>query len=113
MDLEVFGQEVRRRADRWTGLGITANFKPPSDEARQRSKWSATADLDSTDAAGELTIWTSGEAEMTVAYLSDGAMQLVHYDLTEAELGACLDDFIELMLHRPPDDQLHPPPESG
>ena len=34
---------------------------------------------------------------MSVAYLSDGAMQLVHYDLTEAELGACLDDLIELM----------------
>ncbi len=110
MDLEVFEHEVRRRCQEWVGLGITSDFKPPSDQERQRLKWAAVAGLESMDALGELIIWTSGEAEMSVAYLSDGAMRLVHYDLTEAELGACLDDFIQLMLHRPPDDQLHPAP---
>jgi hypothetical protein len=88
-------------------MGITAVFLPPSDESRQRSKWSAVARLESAEAAGELVIWTSGEAEITVVYLSDGAIRIGLYQLTEADPTGCLDDLTDLMLHRPPDDQLH------
>jgi hypothetical protein len=108
VDLEVFSDAVGRRAEKWTALGIASTFRHPSDEERRRSKWAAAAGLESADALGELVIWTSGEAEMTVAYLSDGAMRLVH-EFTEADLSGYLDDLTDLMLHRPPDDKLHYP----
>jgi hypothetical protein len=59
------------------------------------------------DAVGELAVWVTGEAEVQVGYKTDSAIRAVHYDLTDETLGACLHDFAELLLHRPPEELLH------
>ena len=112
MDLAIFAAMVSELEGKWRRLGISFEFRPPTDEERRRDKWAAQVGLESTDTLGELIVWTSGEAEMTVVYRSDGATRAVHYDLTEVTLGACLDDLTELLLHRPSSDLLHYAPRS-
>ena len=115
MDLAEFESVVEGRRNDWAQVGFAHEFRQPSDEERTRDKYVAMLILTSTEAEGELLIWTSGEAELGVCYRTDGAIRQQHYDLMgTANLEGALDDLADLMVHRPPDDLLYfRPPRSA
>lgn len=101
------------RRDQWEALGIGVDFRAPTPDERRRVKFSASVRVDSATAIGELAVWTSGEAELTVAYLSDGRYRVEVCEVNgEGGLNDCLDALTNLMVNRPPDGALHAPPPS-
>lgn len=90
MDLDLFAQEVARRAAGWTALWatweVTHGTQPPKPSKSLR--------LETTDALAELTMWVSGEADLSwVRPIPDADVRVEHYEITD-ELGlrGCLDD---------------------
>ncbi|GAA2259748.1 hypothetical protein GCM10010402_14130 [Actinomadura luteofluorescens] len=50
----------------------------------------------------QLTIWSSGEAELDLGPPTGDATTSIHYDLaTHEDLAACLDDLTDLLNRRP------------
>lgn len=89
LDLAQFGAAVRAYAPRWEGAGIRwqLTFGP------ERDKSAAWVVCETGDLAGQLTVWTSGEAELDAGNLATGVIDPVHYELTSAQdLGICLHD---------------------
>lgn len=92
MDLDAFEAEVERRSDAWRELGASWEFTHGPD----RDNAAAWVRIDSADAAGELIVWASGEAEMSWmrAPFPDGDSGQKHYDLAGTrQLQECLHDF--------------------
>jgi hypothetical protein len=89
LDLAQFAAAVRAYAPRWERAAITwqLTFGP------ERDKSAACLDCETGDLAGQLIVWTSGEAELIAGSLATGVIDQVHYDLAgPEELGSCLDD---------------------
>ncbi|SER99536.1 hypothetical protein SAMN05216188_11917 [Lentzea xinjiangensis] len=89
LDLAQFAAAVRAYAPQWERAGIQwqLTFGP------ERDKSAAWVTCETGDMAGQLTVWTSGEAELDTGNLATGVVDPVHYELTSAqELATCLDD---------------------
>lgn len=89
LDLAQFAAAVRAHAPRWECAGI--QWEPAFGPERDKS--AAWVVCETGDLVGQLTVWTSGEAELDAGDLKTGVIDHVHYDLTSPrELGDCLDD---------------------
>ncbi|WP_197043358.1 hypothetical protein [Saccharothrix sp. NRRL B-16314] len=89
LDLAQFAAAVHAHAPRWERAGIRwqLTFGP------ERDKSAAWVDCETGDLAGQLVVWTSGEAELDAGNLATGVIDQVHYELVSPhELGTCLDD---------------------
>lgn len=89
LDLAQFAAAVRAHAPRWERAGIRwqLTFGP------ERDKSAAWVDCETGDLAGQLIVWTSGEAELAAGNLATGVIDQVHHDLASPrDLGSCLDD---------------------
>lgn len=89
LDLAQFAAAVRAHAPQWERAGIQwqLTFVP------ERDKSAAWVDCETGDLAGQLIVWTSGEAELTAGNLAAGVIDLVHHELASPhDLGSCLDD---------------------
>jgi hypothetical protein len=89
LDLAQFAAAVRAHAPRWERAGITwqLTFGP------ERDKSAAWVYCETGDMAGQLTVWTSGEADLAAGNLATGIVDEVHYEMASPqELGICLDD---------------------
>jgi hypothetical protein len=89
LDLAQFAAAVHARAPQWERAGIQwqLTFGP------ERNKSAAWVVCETGDLAGQLTVWTSGEADLDAGNIATGVIVPVHYELTSAqELGSCLDD---------------------
>jgi hypothetical protein len=103
VDLARFEQLVELRSEQWTGHGINRSIHHADGRATGPATWLI---LDNDMAAGQLTVWESGRVASIVAYNPDHAVRMVRRELVDSALPACLDDFTELILHRPPDELL-------
>jgi hypothetical protein len=93
------GELVEERAERWASLHIAWEFRPATTVG---PKPSASLRCESADAVGQLTVWTSGEADLDVGYFAAERMTNEHYDVTgDLGLRGCLDDLERLMSERP------------
>ena len=113
MDLARFEQLVEDRADEWASLGIVHEFHYPSDEELERAKTAAWVVIETELAGGQLIVWDSGEAELSLIYKLDGASRDVHYDLSDDSLGDCISELTGLLLARPAEELLHRRPISN
>jgi hypothetical protein len=92
LDLARFAALVREYAPRWERAAIRweLTFGP------ERDKSAAWVNCETHELAGQLTVWTSGEAELTTGNLVTGVIDNVHYDLANPEeLSTCLDDLTQ------------------
>lgn len=99
-DLDWFATAVRAHGPRWERASIRWNltFGPQWDKS---AAWVA-CDTDADEPLGQLTVWTSGEAELITVNTTTGAVDQVHYDLADAgDLDACLDTFTRKMTQQP------------
>ena len=89
---------VEQRAARWASLGIRWEFRPAQSVG---SKPSASVRCESAEAVGELTVWSSGEADLDVGYFGDEEMAKEQYEVTEdRNLSDCLEDLERFMRKR-------------
>lgn len=98
-DLDLLDQRVRERADGWGSAGVTWTLhRGPS-----TPKPAAWVVCETAEAAGQLTVWVSGEAELEVGYVDRDDFHAVHYDLEDdGALRDCLDELTRLLLSQPP-----------
>ncbi len=92
LDLAQFAAAVRAYAPRWEREAIRWQFTtgPEHDES------AAWVDCETGDLAGQLMVWTSGEAELMAGSLATGVIDQVHYDLAgPQDLSTCLDDLTQ------------------
>ena len=92
LDLAQFAAAVHAYAPRWESAAIRwrLTFGPEHDKS------AAWVDCEAGDLAGQLIVWTSGEAELAAGNLATGVIGQVHYDLANPEeLGTCLDDLTQ------------------
>ncbi|MFG3557189.1 hypothetical protein ACGGAQ_22655 [Micromonospora sp. NPDC047557] len=89
LDLDDFAAIVHARANQWNNAGVQWELH----RGPTRDKSAAWIVCTTTHREAQLTIWTSGEAELDLAHISTGAVLSTHYELsTIADLTACLDD---------------------
>ncbi|MFJ6673160.1 hypothetical protein ACIQMJ_18780 [Actinosynnema sp. NPDC091369] len=92
LDLAQFAAAVHAHAPRWERAGIRWQFT----FGPKRDKSAAYVDCETGDLAGQLIVWTSGEAELMIGSFSTGLVDQVHYDLTSPQdLSTCLDDLTQ------------------
>ncbi|MBW9210509.1 hypothetical protein KV100_12680 [Mumia sp. zg.B21] len=66
-----------------SGRGLSARTQLGAADVDKRSAWLV---LEGEDAAGQLTVWASGECELEAYRVADGAVVLLeHRDLSTAE----------------------------
>lgn len=97
LDLAQFAAAVHAHAPRWERAGIRWQlaFGP------KRDKSAACVDCETGDLAGQLIVWTSGEAELMTGSFSTGLIDQVHYDLTSPQdLSTCLDDLTQRLIRQ-------------
>ncbi|MEV0807802.1 hypothetical protein [Micromonospora sp. NPDC050200] len=67
-----------------------------------RDKSAAWIVCTTTDREAQLTVWTSGEAELDLAQISAGTVISTHYEMsTTADLTVCLDDLTHRLTSAP------------
>ncbi|MFL6053431.1 MAG: hypothetical protein ACJ72W_11015 [Actinoallomurus sp.] len=96
-DLADFAAAVQERGAGWDAAGIQWQFTL----GPARDKSAAWVICETTQALAQLTIWTSGEAELDIGDLTTGATNHVHYNLTTQDLAARLDELTQ-RLSSPP-----------
>jgi hypothetical protein len=97
-DLADFAAAVQERGPGWEAAGIQCQFTL----GPTRDKSAAWVTCESTQTAAQLTIWTSGEAELDTADLTSDATSQTHYDrTTPQDLTACLNDLAERLSSAP------------
>jgi hypothetical protein len=92
LDLTQFAAAVRTHAPHRERATIRwqLTFGP------ERNESAAWVDCETGDLAGQLIVWTSGEAELAAGSLTTGTVDHVHDDLAcLEELGTCLDDLTQ------------------
>ena len=97
-DLNDFAAAVHEHGPSWQAAGIDWQllFGPT------RDKPAAWVTCETTRTLAQLTIWTSGEAELDTGDVANGTHTSTHYDITTPQdLTACLDDLTQ---------KLNPPP---
>jgi hypothetical protein len=93
LDLDTFADLVAANDARWTSAGVRWELH----RGPTRDKSAAWIICTSAEREAQLTVWTSGEAELDIVETSAGTLTSKHYDLSStADLTACLDD----LLHR-------------
>ncbi|MEU4403871.1 hypothetical protein AB0F88_05055 [Streptosporangium sp. NPDC023963] len=91
-DLAHFAAAVHDRAPGWE----TADVQWQLTIGPTRDKSAAWVTCEDARRVIQLTVWTSGEAELDVGDLASGTTASVHYDLaTSEDLAACLDDLTQ------------------
>lgn len=97
-DLTAFTAAIQDRSQSWESEGT--NWELTLGPTRDKS--AAWVTCENTHTAAQLTVWTSGEAELDVASLITGAGTSTHYEFADRQdLEACLDDLTE-HLNTPP-----------
>ena len=95
MDLAALEREVARRQDRWQGAAAASSITlgPATD------KPGAWLDLSTPTAAAQLTVWTSGEAEVQWGYVAEPLRTHAASPVlrSAADVGACLDELEDLL----------------
>jgi hypothetical protein len=74
VDLLRFSEAVEAQSGVWAGLGITHRFHRPHYDP-PRPKTAAWITIEHELAGGQLIVWETGEAELTLIYFPDGATQ--------------------------------------
>lgn len=90
MDLDLLSQEVARRAPTWTASGASWEIR----RGTQPPKPAVSLRIETTDGLAELTIWVSGEADLSwVRPTPDADICVEHYEISgELGLRGCMDD---------------------
>ncbi|MEV4008027.1 hypothetical protein [Actinomadura sp. NPDC049753] len=89
LDLDAFSAAVQERGPIWESENV--QWRLTIGPARDKS--AAWVTCENTQRAVQLTVWTSGEAELDVGDFLTGATNSTHYDLnTRQDLDDCLDD---------------------
>jgi hypothetical protein len=96
-DLADFASAVQERGAGWDAAGIQWQFTL----GPTRDKSAAWVTCETTQAIAQLTIWTSGEAELDIGDLTTGATSHIHYDLTRQDLASCLDELTQRLTLAP------------
>ncbi|MEU7799678.1 hypothetical protein AB0B10_10440 [Micromonospora arborensis] len=98
LDLDDFADAVTAHASRWNGAGVRWKLH----RGPTRDKSAAWIVCTTTDREAQLTVWTSGEAELDLAHLSAGTVISTHYEMsTTADLTACLDELTHRLTSTP------------
>lgn len=98
LDLDDFADAVTARASQWNRTGV--RWKPYRGPTRDKS--AAWIVCTTTDREAQLTVWTSGEAELDLAQISTGTLISTHYEMsTAADLTACLNDLTHRLASAP------------
>jgi hypothetical protein len=90
-DLADFAAAVQECGAGWDAAGIQWRFTL----GPTRDKSAAWVTCETTQALAQLTIWTSGEAELDIGDLITDATSSTHYDLTPQDLATCLDELTQ------------------
>ncbi|ONI93035.1 hypothetical protein ALI22I_00495 [Saccharothrix sp. ALI-22-I] len=92
LDLTQFAAAVCAYAPQWERAAIRWQLTI----GPERDKTAACVDCETGDLAGQLIVWTSGEAELMTGSFSTGLIDQAHYDLTSPQdLSTCLDDLTQ------------------
>ncbi|TDB69437.1 hypothetical protein [Micromonospora sp. KC723] len=98
LNLDNFADAVTAHARQWNNAGIRWELH----RGPTRDKSAAWIVCTTTDHEAQLTVWTSGEAELDIAHISTGTVTSTHYEMsTTADLTACLDDLTHRLTSTP------------
>lgn len=98
LDLDDFADAVTTRTAQWSSAGVRWELH----RGPTRDKSAAWIVCTTTDREAQLTVWTSGEAELDIAQISTGTVTSTHYEMsTAADLTACLDDLTHRLTSAP------------
>ncbi|MEU5725043.1 hypothetical protein ABZ783_24925 [Micromonospora sp. NPDC047738] len=98
LDLDDFADAVTARASQWTSAGVRWELH----RGPTRDKSAAWIVCTTTDQEAQLTVWTSGEAELDIAHISAGTVTSTHYEMsTGTDLNACLDELTHRLTSAP------------
>jgi hypothetical protein len=92
LDLNNLAAAVADRSTQWHNAGVqwTLHRGPAYDKS---AAWIVCT---TADREAQLTVWTSGEAELDLAHTSTGAVTSIHYEMsTAADLNVCIDDLFD------------------
>ncbi|GAA0951582.1 hypothetical protein [Nonomuraea longicatena] len=95
---DLIAAAVQDRGPAWEAAGIQWKLTtgPTTDKPAVQVTCENTHNL------AQLTIWTSGEAELDLAHPTSGATTSTHYDLaTQEDLATCLDELTNLLNRHP------------
>ncbi|OXR43450.1 hypothetical protein B7C42_04317 [Nocardia cerradoensis] len=97
-DLTTFTTAIQDRSRSWESKAITWELTL----GPTRDKSAAWVICESTHTAAQLTVWTSGEAELDIASLTTDASTSTHHQFADRQdLEACLDHLTK-RLNTPP-----------
>jgi hypothetical protein len=89
LDLDDFADAVTAHASHWNSADVRWKLH----RGPTRDKSAAWIVCTTMDRVAQLTVWTSGEAELDLAQISTGTVISTHYEMsTTADLTACLAD---------------------
>ncbi|MGW3788392.1 hypothetical protein ACWD5Z_27690 [Micromonospora chokoriensis] len=89
LNLDDFADAVTARASQWNSAGVRWELH----RGPTRDKSAAWIVCATTDREAQLTVWTSGEAELDLAQISTATVVSTHYEMSNAaDLTTCLDD---------------------
>ncbi|MFG3602744.1 hypothetical protein [Micromonospora chersina] len=98
LDLDDFADAVTARASQWNSAGVRWELH----RGPTRDKSAAWIVCTTTDREAQLTVWTSGEAELDLVQISTGTVISTHYEMsTAADLTACLDELTHRLTSAP------------
>lgn len=94
--LQALSAASAARAEIWMSLGILWNTRPIDPN---HGKAVIVSEFQAADWLGDISIWTTGEAELETVRLTDDRMVNEHYDLTSlADLETLLDELVSLLV---------------
>jgi hypothetical protein len=77
-DLQAFADAFEAQADQWSNAGIQWQFhRGPTD----RPKWAAWVVCETTTRKAQLTVWTSGDAELDLTDLRTNFITPLHHQI--------------------------------
>ncbi|MDW5325336.1 hypothetical protein [Plantactinospora sp. KLBMP9567] len=98
LDLGDFTDAVTARTAQWANAGVRWELH----RGPTRDKSAAWIICTTADREAQLTVWTSGEAELDIAQISTGTVTSTHYDMsTAADLTTCLDELTHQLTSAP------------
>ncbi|GAA2187988.1 hypothetical protein [Micromonospora lupini] len=98
LDRNDFADAVSARAAQWNSAGVRweLHYGP------LRDKSAAWIICTATDREAQLTVWTSGEAELDIAQISTSTVRSIHYEMSTAvDLNTCLDELTDRLTSTP------------